>query len=207
MNQESMQIRLFFAAFAVLLVGCSEPSKPQAKEPEKPPEPVTGRRAFFYLYPAARIWAPDCQVLQMRSINLSDVKSEKGKAGAWQVTFVSPSRGRLRSWTYSVVEEAGNLHKGAFAGPEESYSGPRGQTSPFVVQAFKIDSDAALETAISKSADYVKKHPDSPISFLLELTPRFPDPLWRVIWGETIGSSDYSVFVDATTGAYHSKAH
>ncbi|MGH9666138.1 MAG: hypothetical protein ACRD9L_17065 [Bryobacteraceae bacterium] len=203
-----MQTRLFLAAFAVLLVGCSEaPKQQQAKEPEKPPEAITARRAFYSLYPAARIWAPDCQVLQMRSIDLADVKSEKGKAGAWQVTFVSPSRRRLRSWTYSVVEEVGNLHKGAFAGPEESYSGSSGQASPFLVAAFKIDSDAALETAISKSADYVKKHPDSPITFLLELTPRFPDPLWRVIWGETVGTSDYSVFIDATTGAFNSKAH
>lgn len=202
-----MPTRLLFAAFAVFLVGCSEPPKQQqAKEPEKPPEPITARRAFFYVYPAARMWAPDCQVLQMRSINLTDVKSEKGKAGAWQVNFVSPGRQRARSWTYSVIEQEGNLHKGAFAGLEESYSGSS-QTTPFVVAAFKIDSDAALETAMSKSADYVKKHPDSPISFILERTPRFPDPAWRVIWGETVGTSDYSIFVDATTGAFLAKAH
>ncbi|HLJ16421.1 MAG TPA: hypothetical protein VKV15_18120 [Bryobacteraceae bacterium] len=203
-----MFIRLFSVTLAILLVGCSEPPKrQQAKEPEKSPEPVTGRRAFYYIYPAARIWAPDCLVLQVRDVNLSDVKSEKGKAGAWQVTFVSPSRARQRSWTYSVVEEAGNLHKGVFAGLEESYSGRSGQTQPFLVAAFRIDSDAALETAVKQSKAYVAKHPDMPVTFLLEKTPRFPDPAWRVIWGESVGTSDYSVFVDASTGAFLAKAH
>ena len=30
---------------------------------------------------------------------------------------------------------------------------------------------------------------------------------WRVIWGDSVSSSDYSVYVDATTGTYLEKAH
>jgi hypothetical protein len=41
-----------------------------------------------------------------------------------------------------------------------------------------------------------------PINFQLELTARFPNPCWRVIWGETISKSNYSILVDASTGAY-----
>jgi hypothetical protein len=94
-----------------------------------------------------------------------------------------------------------------FAGPDESWSGPRGQQQPFLVQAIKVDSDEAYETAAKKSADYIKKNPDKPVSFLAEFTNRFPDLAWRVIWGDSVSTSDYSVFVDATTGEFLSRAH
>src|SRR5438876_151399 len=29
-----------------------------------------------------------------------------------------------------------------------------------------------------------------------------PDLTWRVIWGDSVGTSNFSVFVDATTGEY-----
>jgi len=53
----------------------------------------------------------------------------------------------------------------------------------------------------------MKKYPDKPLSFILERTNLFPDLTWRVIWGESVSTSDYSVFVDATTGKYLEKAH
>src|ERR1700730_11997239 len=77
----------------MLLAGCSEAPKTEtAKQPEKVPEPVTGRQAFQMMYPQARRWAMDAQPFQLRSIHLSQVKSQKGKAGAWQAIFVSPSQ-------------------------------------------------------------------------------------------------------------------
>jgi hypothetical protein len=54
---------------------------------------------------------------------------------------------------------------------------------------------------------FVKKSPDKPIMFLLEKTRRFPDLAWRVIFGESVGTSEYSVFIDATTGAYLERTH
>ena len=48
----------------------------------------------------------------------------------------------------------------------------------------------------------MKKHPDMPISFVLEKTRRHQGVVWRVIWGESVSKSDYSVFVDASTGDY-----
>lgn len=190
------------APLAILLAGCAEePKQAVKKEPPKPPEPVTGRFAFHQMYAMARTWSPDIKALRLESINLPDVKSGGGKAGAWRAMFVSESRGRARGYTYSVIEAEGNLHKGVFAGLEETYSGPRGQAKPFLIQALKVDSDAAWETAAKKSAEYMKKNPDKPVLFLLELT-RFPDPAWRVVWGESVGTSNYSIFVDATTGEY-----
>jgi len=67
-------------------------------------------------------------------------------------------------------------------------------------QALRIDSDEAYDAAVEISADFLKKNPKVPVLFVLESTSRFPDPTWRVLWGETIGTSNYSVFVDASTG-------
>lgn len=184
--------------------GCSDPPKAE-KKAEKPLEPLTGREAYWKTYGLARNWATDVQPLRVKSLQLPGVKVTAGKAGAWEVVFVSPSKGRSKMFTYSIVEAEGGLHKGPFAGPEESYSGPRGQERPFLTAAFKIDTDAAWETASKKSEDVIKKAPDTNIIFLLESTPRFPNPAWRVVWGDSISSSGYSVFVDATSGQFLEK--
>lgn len=191
----------------VLAVGCTEAPKNEAKQQAKrPPRPVTGRQAFQMIYPQARRWAADAQPLELRSINLAQVKSEKGKAGAWQAIFVSPSMGKSRSYTYSAVEAEGNLHEGVFGGIEEGYSA-NGSSTPFEISALRIDSDEAYDTAAKKSQDYIEKNPDKPVTYILEQTKRFPDVAWRVIWGQSVSTSDYSVFVDATTGAFLAISH
>ncbi len=193
----------------LLLCACSSeaPKTEKAKAPEKVPEVLTGRQAFQRMFPAARSWALDAQPLQLRSIQLTEVKAENGKSGAWQAIFVSPSQGKSRTYTYSAVEAPGNLHEGVFAGPDESYSPGRGPAYPFEIAAIKVDSDQALEAAAKESAAYVKKNPDKPMSFILERTRQFPDVAWRVIWGQSVASSDYSVFVDASTGKFLEKMH
>jgi len=195
----------FIAVFAFLplffLSSCSEaPSSEKKAEQAKPPEPVSGLTALYRMYSRARQWAPDAQVLRVRNIRLSDVKSEDGKSGAWEATFVSASTGRARTYTDSVVEAEGNLHQGVFAGPEESYSGPRGQESPFPINVLSVDSEKAYAAALKTGAEYARAHPKMPISFLLELTPKHNNPVWRVVWGESVGTSDYSVLIDGCTG-------
>lgn len=190
----------------LILSACSEAPKPvEQKAPPKPPEVLTGRQAFQRMYPQARGWAPDAQPLQINSLNLAQVKAGPGQAGAWQVIFVSPSRGKAKAYTYSAVED-GSLHEGVFGNIEETYT-PRGDSSPFEIAAIKVDSDEAWETAKAQSTDYIKKNPNKPVFFLMELSKRFPDVTWRVVWGESVGTSDYSVFVDGTTGKYLEKMH
>src|SRR5260370_19514277 len=115
------------ATFLTLLTSCSEtPQKTEQKaaEPAKPPEPVTGKYALYQMYTAARgSMGADIEPLQLKSIHLRDVKAEPGKAAAWQVTFVSARSSNGRSYTYTVEEAEGNLHKGVFTGQEESWSG------------------------------------------------------------------------------------
>jgi hypothetical protein len=176
------------AALLLLLAGCStEAPAPEKKAEEKPAEPVTGRQALQQMYIAARGWAADIQPIKVTSILLTEVKAAPGRAGAWQALFVSASQSRARSYTYSVVESEGNLHKGVFA--------------------IKVDSDEAYQTALKKGAEYDKKNPGKPIILLLEANNQFPDPSWRVIWGESVGTSNFSIYVDASTGGYLETIH
>ena len=193
----------YVLAVAILVSACSEAPTESAKTkaPEKPSEPITGRQAFQYTYPSARIWAPDCQPLTIRSMNLDQVKSSDGKAGAWEIIYVSNQLARARPYTWSALE-IDNLHKGVFPGREESWRGPTGQEMPFPPQSLKIDTPEALETAIAKSKEYLDKPGDKPaVTFLLESTPRFPNPVWRVLWGTSVSSAKYFVTIDASTGA------
>lgn len=191
----------------LLLTSCDTTPEKKAEKKEEKVEPVTGQSALFKMYQAARSWAPDAQALKMNSIPLSEVPTvPPGTAAAWQATFTSAAKSQARTWTYSIVESSGNLHKGVFAGIEEGYSGPRGVNSPFPMLAIKIDTDAAYKTALANGgADYDKKNPGKPISFLLEKVTKHPDPVWRVIWGESVGTSNFSVYVDASTGDFREK--
>jgi hypothetical protein len=191
------------APLCVLLSACSEPPK-KAKEPAKPAEPVGAQFAFHQVFLTARTWAQDLLVMRMRDVPMSSVQPEGGKRGAWEVTVVSPSKGKARTYTYAVAEE-GNIHQGVFGGVEESYRGPQGQSMPWPVQAFKVDSTKAYEVAVEKSADILKKNPELPITFLLEQTSRHPYLTWRVIWGTSVATSGYSVHVNAATGEFVEK--
>jgi len=187
----------------VFLGGCSDPPK-KAKEPTAPPEPVGAQFAFHQVFLTARTWAPDLLVMRVRDVPMTSVKGEGGKRAAWEVSVVSPSKAKLRTFIYSVVEE-GNIHQGVFPAGEESYTGPQGQASAWPVQAFRTDSIAAYNTALEHSADFVKKNPDIPVTFLLEQNKRHPVLTWRVIWGTSVATSGYSVYINASTGEFIEK--
>src|SRR5258708_28789068 len=85
----------------LLLPGCPDSPKAEtAKEPAKPPEPVTGRQAFQKMYPQARSWMLDAEPLRLRSVRLS-AKPEKGKADAWEAVFISRPAAKSKTLTYS----------------------------------------------------------------------------------------------------------
>jgi hypothetical protein len=205
-----MRKHFFFltaGALLLFLTSCAE-STSVKKEVAKPPEPATGQSALYKMYQMARTWAPDVQVLKAASMHLAEVDAKPGTAGGWEAVFVSATKGKSRGYTYAVVEQQPTLHKGTFAGPEAGFSGKSGLNSPFPIIAVKVDTDAAYETALKNGgADYDKKNPGKTITFLLEKIDKYPDPVWRVIWGESAGTSNFSVYVDASTGAFQEKLH
>jgi len=190
-----------------LLAACSDQPSVSEKKVEKAAEPVTGQSALYRMYQVARSWSSDAEVLKMNSMHLTDVPDVHGKAGAWQATFVSESKNAARLYTYSVVEAEPNLHQGVFPSQPESWSGPGSGNKPFIIGAVKIESDAAYKTAAKNATDAGKQNPKQTISFLLEKEQKFTNPTWRVIWGESTGTSGLSAFVDASTGAYLETMH
>jgi len=190
-------------ALFLLLAGCSETDSGQpGASAKKPAAPVTGQSALWRMYQVARAWAPDAQVLGMNSIRISKVAPVRGKSGAWEATFTSEAKGRRRAYTFSVVESQDGPHQGVFAGLEESWSGPDGLSAPFPIAAVEIDTDAAYKTAEGKAGEYEKKRPGKPITWLLEKVRKYSNPAWRVIWGASVGTSEFSVYVDASTGQW-----
>ena len=191
---------------ALILSGCSDQHNESVKKETKPAEAVTGQTALYRMYQVARSWAPDAQILKMNSIHITEVPSVPGKAGAWQVTFVSESKSAARVYTYSVVDAEPNLHQGVFPAPApESWSAR--DDKPFFISAVKIDTDAAYKTALAKASEAAAKQKAPTVSFLLEKVGRFTNATWRVIWGESIGTSGLSVYIDATTGEYLETLH
>lgn len=192
-------------AFALLLAACGGTPKPSAKkEPPKPPEPVTGLKAFFQMYSAARPWAADLIPLTCISSDLKEVPSGEGKYPIWRCTFVSESKRQMKTYTYAAMDAEPSIHKGIYGGIEENYSGPRGTNAPFPMQALKKDTDEVLKTALATkdAVEYVKKNPDKTIFFQLEKTKELQNPAWRVVWGSSISTSNFSIYVDASTGDY-----
>ncbi len=195
---------LVSCGLALLLAGCSD-EPPAAQKKAEAAQPITGQSALYRMYQVARTWAPDAEVLKMNSILLTEVPPVRGKAGAWQATFTSAEKNAARSYTYSVVEEEGNLHQGVFPGKEEAWSGAANKA--FLIAAVKVDTDAAYKTAAKEAGDYDKKNPKQMISFLLEKQEKFINPVWRVIWGESVGTSGLSILIDSSTGEYLQTLH
>jgi hypothetical protein len=208
MNDKRLKAAAAILAF-VMTPACSEPPKtPEPKteakkEAPKPPEPVSGKTAFYGMYKPARTWASDLMPLSLANGEVPGMKNEAGKAAMWTAVFVSPSRREARIFSYSVVDQGTTIHKGITVGGAEPWSGPTAKSEPFQTTQFVIDSDVAYETASHKAAAWLKNHPGKSVSFYLGSASRFPAPVWYVLWGNN--KSGYSAYVNATTGAIAGK--
>jgi len=194
MNRRKM---LTLTPAAVLLSACS--SEPAAKVATQPAEPVSGLRALYQAFGMARAWAPDVKVLRVSSIQVDQVKPQPGKSGAWQAVFASETKAQKRAYTISVFDVSVTLRKGVFPDSPSQWSDDK-RAMP--LGAIQIDTDKALETALEHGGNYVKKNPDMPISYYLELDRKTNLPVWHVIWGQSAGSSNFSVLVEAAGGKF-----
>jgi hypothetical protein len=189
-------------AACAFLTSCSEPPKP--KEVEKAPEPVTGRYALQQMFIAARTWSQDLQIANMTSMHFSQVPDTPGKAGGWQITFVSPSLQQSRTYTWAGADISMSIHQGITDERPEPWSG---NSKTFPIDAVKIDSDEAYRSAVKNDPKYAAAHPNMVISYQLTLNQNIPDAVWRIIWGENVATSSDSVLVDASTGQYMGTLH
>jgi hypothetical protein len=190
----------------LVLVACEAP-KPAgdaspdvgAKAASAPPQPVSGKTAFWEMYKAAHSWAPDLVPLSLESKSIPGVKNEGGKAAMWTATFGSPSRREARPFSYAVAASPPDVYKGVTVGNTLTWLGPTPEALAFTTSDFAVDSDAAYTTAASQAAAWQKSHPGTDVSFTLGNAARFKAPVWYLLWGDK--KSGYPVKVDAKSGA------
>src|SRR5690348_15837989 len=98
------------------------------------------------MYQLARTWAQDIKVLSCVSINISQVKPQRGKAGAWQAVFASESKSMKLAYTFSVYEVSVTLREGIFPEAPCAWSN---DNRAFLIAAVKTDTDQAWQTALT----------------------------------------------------------
>ncbi len=196
-----MTVRFVGASLALLLAGCS--SSPQKPTVEATPEPVTGLHALAQMYAAARGWQPDVLVLRVNSIEAGNLKVQPGRSPVWQGTFVSPTAGQSRTYTFSVVDLSTSIRTGVFPDPPTTFSARAQTAQGFNINGARKDTDEVYATALKHADVFLKQHPNEQVNFLLELNDRAPEAMWRVYWGSSAASSPFSVLIDAASGQFY----
>lgn len=194
------------AVAVLLLSSCSSSTKPSPSddaekpaEPAGPPQPVTAKTAFWPMYTSARSWNVDCVVIKIASKELTGIKNDAGKAGMWEATFVSPSLGAYRVYSYAVAANPPAPYKGVSMTAPLPWSGFTRAVMPIQTSEISVDSDAVYNTAALDASAWLKKHPDKELSsFELGKAYQFGAPVWVLTWGDS--KSGYRVFVNASTG-------
>jgi hypothetical protein len=189
----------------LVLTSCSESptasatkTEAETKKAAGPAEPVTAKTAFWEMYKLAHSWTADTLVLSMASKSVPGIKNEAGKAAMWTAIFASAGQHKVRTLTYSIVEQPPDIRKGVDVGRPLPWEGPTRQAMPFQTGDFVVDSDVAYQTALGMAGAWVKKNPGKEVSLTLGHASRFPAPVWYVLWGDN--KSGYFVLVNATTG-------
>lgn len=208
--KKNLFVQAAFAAAVLALTACSssEPAKTAEvktddaakKAPAGPPEPVTGKTAFYEMYTPAHSWAPDMLPISLKSGEVTGVKNADGKAGLWTAVFGSLSLHQSRTYTYAVAEQLPDIAKGVKAESPEAWSGPTTAAMTFQTSDFTTDSDMAYQTAAGKAADWLKdpEHAAKGVTMSLGAAQRFPAPVWYFLFGDT--KSGFQIFINASTG-------
>lgn len=191
----------------VVLTACSEAPKTtsetktdtDAQAKAGPPEPVSGKTAYWEIYTSARNWARDAQPLRVESKDVPGVQNKDGKAGMWTATLVSPSQKEARVFTYSVIKYPPDVYKGVTIGRPLPWNGPSAGIVPFQMSNVNTDSDSAYKTASGEAESWLKTHPGKDASLTLTDSVRYHIPTWVVVWGDS--KSGYRALISGIDGA------
>lgn len=197
------------AALLALGTGCesSSPSGTANTSAEQakpaPDEAQTGRAAFQKLFTSARLWAPDAQPFRLQSGLTPQSRGQGGKAAVWLAGFASPSKGLIRTFTWSGSHDKDAPEFGISPSPEDSYSPTNSSTAVFDVAYLKTDSEQAYKVAQEHGgARITAKDPKQPVVFLLDWDPVKTRLLWHVLYGAALSDAKLKIAVSATTGAF-----
>lgn len=184
-----------------LLAGCAETEKKPVEAPmAKEVPPKSGKEALYQIFPTARSWARDLQVLRIKSILLPEYAHVDGKVGGWEVTFASPSLAKTRSYRWSCKDVGTQIREGIFAGYIEDWAGPKPGAMPFAPQSLVKDSVDSWQIALKKEAKFAKENPNLYVFYECGSTVGLPNLTWQVVWCESMAKTLRRVFVDVNTG-------
>lgn len=203
MNTNRIKAPVVIAVLA--LAACSEAPKPSTTaattEPAKeagPPQPITAKTAYWEMYKLAHSWAADMMPISLASKEIPGYKNEDGKAAMWVGTFASPGKREYRVFTYAIVSQDPDIHKGVSVGNSIPWGGPTREVMPFTSSDFAVDSDEAYKAAHEKAEAFLKKYPDKKVTLTLGYGSAFPAPVWYVLWGDK--KLGFFQVVNATSG-------
>jgi hypothetical protein len=194
----------FFVGLPLLtLNGCSSEPEKSHQAAVKPPEYVTGRVGFQKMYAAARGWSPDVEGFRLTSTLTSDSQGHEGKSGMWSASFASPAKHNAKPYVWSGSNAPEAPERGVTWGSEDSYSPTNTSTKIFDLAFLKIDSDAALQTAMKHGGDkLMEKDANQPVMYLLEFDGPSNELLWHVIFGTSRNENKLQILVDASSGEF-----
>ncbi len=206
---------LFALLLLAALVGCnssapktSTETKPAETKPAFKPTFLTGREALQQMYVAARAWAADAKPYSLQSIATKEDNGQDGRSGIWGAGFASPSKGKLRVFSWSGLNSPDAPEPGVSARPEDTYNPANTSTAVFDMQVLKIDSggpekDTALSVADQHGGEkLIKADKNTNVYYSLNWSGRENKLSWRVSYGPDPNQRKLGVDVDATTGAF-----
>lgn len=192
---------LLSLVLALFLLGCSsepsEPSKPEITESQ------TGRFALQKMIPPAHLWAADAQPVSMKSTAGKANLGYDGKPAFWQTVFVSPSKEKTETFSWSGLVGEGAPPKGVDHGIADGYSPSNRSMQPFDLNFLKIDSDKAFEVAQEHGGkQLLAKNPNQEVLYILDWSGSESLLRWHVIYGSSANNAQLTVIVNAATGEF-----
>ena len=179
--------------------GKSVPPKPAA-ETKNQPVVYTAQECLKRVEGQARLWAIDARPIHIESDLTSESLGREGKSAVWRFMFVSAQRSAMRAFMCSGSLDAGAPAYGLSQGMDLSL--PR-EGTPFDSFLLKVDSDKAFGVAQGHGGEVLlKKTPEQPVTYIVEMARGQTVPHWYVIYGKDLKNNKGLGVINATTGAF-----
>ncbi len=203
-----MRLLLVVVFVLAILTSCSQQpaTKPAAEQPkpaaEVKKEPVlyTAQECLKRVEGQAHLWAMDSRPIHIESDITSDSKGLEGKSAVWRFMYVSAQRAAMRAFMCSGSTDPGAPAYGLSQGSDMPLPASGAAFDSFLL---KVDSDKAFEVSKGHGGETVlKRNPDQPVTYIVEMARGQTTPEWYVIYGKDLKSNKGLGVINATTGAF-----
>lgn len=202
--------RLLLVVPALLAIGmltaCSQQpaAKPEQPKPaaqaKQQPVLYTAQECLKHVQGQAHLWARDARPVHIESDLTSESAGRDGKSAVWRFMFVSGQRSAMRAFMCSGSVDAAAPAFGLSQGSDMPLPEQGVAFDSFLL---KLDSDKAFQVSQGHGGEaLLKKNPDQPVTYIVEMGRGQTTPNWYVIYGKDLKSNQGLGIVNATTGAF-----